>query len=119
MKYEDLITQWCEVIKESENNAEMIYDNTEMINTIISELDVPFHKKTKITNLVSDIFGLLQNQDLHRQKIERVVNFVCDNNGIDKAQYNLASSAKTIDAKDSEEAMSEEELALLIAQMQS
>ena len=47
MKYEDLITQLCEVIKESENNAEMIYDNTEMINTIISELDVPFHKKQK------------------------------------------------------------------------
>ena len=116
MKYEDLITQLCEVIKESENNAEMIYDNTEMINTIISELDVPFHKKTKITNLVSDIFGLLQNQDLHRQKIERVVNFVCDNNGIDKTQYNLAPSAKNIDA--SEDTLSEEELEALIKSMQ-
>ena len=119
MKYEDLITQLCEVIKESENNAEMIYDNTEMINTIISELDVPFHKKTKITNLVSDIFGLLQNQDLHRQKIERVVNFVCEKNDIDKSQYNLAPSAKSIDTNDSEESLSEEELELLIKQMQS
>ena len=112
MKYEDLITQLCEVIKESENNAESIEE-------IINNLELPLHKKDKVVNKISDIFGLLQHQDLHRQKIERVVNFVCDNNGIDKAQYNLASSAKTIDAKDSEEAMSEEELALLIAQMQS
>jgi hypothetical protein len=43
---------------------------------------------------------LLQNQDLHRQKIERVVNFVCEKNDIDKSQYNLAPSAKNIDSCD-------------------
>ena len=119
MKYEELIAQLCEVIKDSENNAEMIYENTEAIEALISELDIPFHIKTKITNLASEVFGLLQTQDLQRQKIERVVNFVCDKNGIDKTQYNLAPSAKNIDAKDSEEILSEEELALLIQQMQS
>ena len=119
MKYEELIAQLCEVIKESENNAEMIYENTEAIEKILSDLKIPFHKKTKITNFTSDIFGLLQNQDLHRQKIERVVNFVCDKNGIDKSQYNLAASAKNIDFKDSEDILTEEELALLIKEMQS
>lgn len=119
MKYEELIAQLCEVIKESENNAELIYENTENMEKIFSDLKIPFHKKTKITNLVSDTFGLLQNQDLHRQKIERVVNYVCEKNGIDKAQYNLSSSAKTIDAKDSDDTLSEEELALLIKEMQS
>ena len=87
MKYEELIAQLCEVIKESENNAKLIYDNTEIINTIISDLEIPLYKKDKIGNAVSNIFGLLQQQDLHRQKIERVVNFVCDKNGIDKSQY--------------------------------
>jgi hypothetical protein len=116
MKYEELIAQLCEVIKESENNAQLIYENTEVIDSIINDLDIPLHKKDKIGNLVSDIYGLLQRQDLHRQKIERVVNFVCEKNGIDKDQYNLAPSAKNID---SEDVMSPEELELLIKQMQS
>ncbi|OQA71307.1 MAG: hypothetical protein BWY33_02050 [Candidatus Dependentiae bacterium ADurb.Bin246] len=54
---------------------------------------------------------------MHRQKIERVVNFVCDKNDIDKAQYNLAPSAKTIDA--TEDSLSEDELAALIQSMQN
>ncbi|MDD3009143.1 MAG: hypothetical protein PHQ70_09800 [Arcobacter sp.] len=117
MKYEELIAQLCEVIKESENNAQLIYDNAEMIDNVIEELDIPLHKKNKIQNVVSDIYGLLQNQDLHRQKIERVVNFVCEKNDIDKSQYNLAPSAKNIDS--CEETLSADELELLIKQMQS
>lgn len=116
MKYEELIAQLCEVIKESENNAQVIYDNAEMIDNIVNELEIPLHKKEKIGDLVSTIYGLLQNQDLHRQKIERVVNFVCEKNDIDKSQYNLAPSAKNIASDDM---LSEDELELLIKQMQS
>ena len=116
MKYEELIAQLCEVIKESENNAQIIYDNAEMIDNIVNELEIPLHKKEQIGDLVSTIFGLLQNQDLHRQKIERVVNFVCEKNDIDKSQYNLAPSAKNIASDDM---LSEDELELLIKQMQS
>ena len=119
MSYEELIAQLCEVIKESEINAQLIYDNTESIEEMINNLELPLHKKDKVLNKISDIFGLLQHQDLHRQKIERVVNFVCEKNNIDKSQYNLAPSAKSIDANDSEESLSEEELELLIKQMQS
>lgn len=116
MKYEELIGQLCDVIKESENNAQIIYDNTEMIDNIVNELDIPMHKKEKVGDLVSSIYGLLQNQDLHRQKIERVVNFVCEKNNIDKSQYNLAPSAKNIASDDM---LSDDELELLIKQMQS
>ena len=118
MKYEELISQLCEVIKESENNAKLIYENAEIIDSIINDLDIPLHKKDKIGNVVSDIYSLLQHQDLHRQKIERVVNFVCEKNDIDKSLFNLAPSAKNIDSKDSEDVLSEEELELLIKQMQ-
>lgn len=117
MKYEELIAQLCEVIKESENNAQLIYENTENINIIIDDLDILLHKKNKIKNMISEIYGLLQNQDLHRQKIERVVNFVCEKNDIDKTQYNLAPSAKNIDSCD--DTLSADELELLIQQMQS
>jgi hypothetical protein len=117
MTYEELIAQLCEVIKESEVNAQVIYDNTESIERMIDELEFPSHKKDKIINKLSDILGLLQHQDLHRQKIERVVNFVCEKNGIDKSQYNLAPSAKNIDF--CEDTLSEDEIEALIKQMQS
>ena len=117
MSYEELIAQLCEVIKESEINAQVIYDNTESIEKMIDESELPNHKKDKIINKLSDILGLLQHQDLHRQKIERVVNFVCEKNNIDKSQYNLAPSAKNIDS--TEDTLSEDEIEALIKQMQS
>ena len=117
MSYEELIAQLCEVIKESEINAQVIYDNTESIEKMIDESELPSHKKDKIINKLSDILGLLQHQDLHRQKIERVVNFVCEKNNIDKSQYNLAPSAKNIDSCD--DTLSNDELEALIKQMQS
>ena len=117
MSYEELIAQLCEVIKESEINAQVIYDNTESIEKMIDESELPSHKKDKIINKLSDILGLLQHQDLHRQKIERVVNYVCEKNDIDKSQYNLAPSAKNIDS--CEDMLSNDELEALIRQMQS
>ncbi len=117
MTYEELIAQLCEVIKESETNAQVIYDNTESIEKMIDELELPSYNKDKIINKLSDILGLLQHQDLHRQKIERVVNIVCEKNDIDKSQYNLAPSAKNIDFCD--DTLSEDEIEALIRQMQS
>ena len=117
MTYEELISQLCDVIKESEDNAQIIYDNIDSIEKMIDELELPNYKKDKILDKTSSIFGLLQHQDLHRQKIERVVNFVCEKNNIDKGQYNFAPSAKNIDS--SEDTLSSEELEALIKQMQS
>lgn len=116
MKYEELIAQLCEVIKESETNAQIIYDNTEIIENIINDSILELNEKNEIFNKIADIYTLLQNQDLHRQKIERVVNFVCDHQNIDKSQYNLAPSAKNID--ETEDMLSEDELEKLIKEMQ-
>lgn len=116
MKYEELINDLCEVIKESEVNASKLYEYLEDIENIVNSYDIIEHDKSKIKNKVSDALGLLQHQDLHRQKIERVVNFVCEKNGIDKSQYNIANSAKSLDSKDN---IDEDELEALIKQMQS
>ncbi|GGD34461.1 hypothetical protein GCM10012288_05520 [Malaciobacter pacificus] len=117
MKYEELISELCVVIKESENNAELIYNNCEDIQELISNSNLSFNEKEKVTNKLTEVFGFLQHQDLHRQKIERVVNYVCEKNDIDKSQYNLAPSAKNIDNTDDN--ISEDELEALIKQMQS
>jgi hypothetical protein len=116
MKYEELISELCDVIKESENNAASIYDDLESIENTLSILDISATEKEAMSKKIQNSLGLLQNQDLHRQKIERVVNFVCEHNNIDKSQYNIAPSAKRIDSND---AVSEDELAELIKSMQA
>ncbi|AXK48615.1 hypothetical protein CRU87_06600 [Aliarcobacter trophiarum LMG 25534] len=116
MRYEELITELCEVIKETENDAQGIFDSSQDIEDLISDIDMPRHKKQRLEDTLSNIYGFLQRQDLHRQKIERVVNFVCDKNDIDKSQYNLAPSAKTINP--TEDSLNEEELEALIKSMQ-
>ena len=117
MQYEELIVELCDVIKESENNALAIYNNLELINDRVNSLSILEHEKEKINSKVSESLGLLQHQDLYRQKIERVVNFVCEHNNIDKEQFGLAPSAKNIDS--SEEILDNDELEALIKQMQS
>lgn len=117
MKYENLITQLCEVIKESEVNAVEIYDKLEQITSLLDECKIPMHTKEKFTNLISDSMGLIQHQDLHRQKIERVVNTVCELNDIDSSQYNLASSAKHLAGDETSDLVSDAEIEELIKQM--
>jgi len=116
MKYEELIKELCDVIKESEIHACKIYEDFEFLQESIDTMELSIREKEKLTNKISNSLGLLQHQDLHRQRIERVVNFVCEKNNIDKSQYNLANSAKNID--NSEDNMSEEDLEALIKQMQ-
>ncbi|OCL86311.1 hypothetical protein AAX26_01444 [Aliarcobacter thereius] len=119
MRYEELITELCEVIKETENDAQGILDNSENMEQILESMHLPKRKKDKLIEAISNIYGFLQRQDLHRQKIERVVNFVCDKNDIDKTQYNLAPIAKNISYSPCcDENMSSEELELLIRSMQ-
>ena len=58
MTSEELVTQLCEVIKESEINAQIIYDNTESIEETISDLDIPLDKKNKIISKISSLDNL-------------------------------------------------------------
>ena len=48
MRYEELITELCEVIKETENDAEGIFDNTDEISKIIDNIKIPIHKREKL-----------------------------------------------------------------------
>ena len=57
MKYEELISQLCEVIKESENNSQVIYDNTEIIENIINDSVLESNKKERIFDKISDIYS--------------------------------------------------------------
>ncbi|PLY08358.1 MAG: hypothetical protein C0625_01865 [Arcobacter sp.] len=117
MTYEELIKELCDVIKESEINSISIYENLEIIDQEIDTFDLPSHKLKKIQDLIFDSYGMLQHQDLHRQKIERVVNHVCERNNIDATQYNIAPSAKNISNNESGDLVSDDELEALIKSM--
>lgn len=119
MTYEKLIKELCDVIKESEKDSVAIYDNLVSIGDILDGLTIPVHKLSKINEHISSSFGLLQHQDMHRQKIERVVNFVCENKNIDSSEYNLASSAKHIAGDENNEVLDQEQLEALIKSMQN
>lgn len=120
MTYEELIKELCDVIKESETNAISIYENLEDIDNTLEKLDIPSHELKKVQDSISDSFGLLQHQDLHRQKIERVVNHVCERNDIDMSGLGIASSAKFISGDNSsDDVVSDDELEALIKSMQS
>lgn len=117
MTKEKLVTQLCEVIKESEVNAVDIFGKLENIMGLIDTPSIDESVKNSINSIIMDAMGLIQSQDLHRQKIERVVNYVCEEHGIDASEYNLAKSAKSIDAGDVDDELTPEELESLIKEM--
>lgn len=116
MTHEKLITQLCEVIKESEVNATDIYSKMEQILELCLTITEE-NTKSKINNILFDAMNLIQLQDLHRQKIERVVNFVCEEHNINPEKFNIAKSANCIDKNDVDDFMSEDELAKLVEEM--
>ncbi len=72
-----------------------------------------------IRKIVFDIMSVMQYQDIHRQKIERVMNTMVYisslmSNTLNDVAPNIAPSAKHIDEADGE-VISEEELAQLVA----
>lgn len=117
MTYEELLFELKEVIKETEQNASIIHENLEAISSKVNEnSSIMGHEKTAINESISECLGVLQHQDIHRQKIERVISFVCDYNNIAKEKFDIGPVAKNIDSSDN---MSPEELEALIKQMNS
>jgi mevalonate kinase len=108
----DIVSQLCEVITESE----------EMTNEVMDHLDIILEKLDNLTeskDLQSDIDSIrnnvhitlesMQAQDMHRQKIERVVNSLDPENG------RFAKSAKHLQGDDNSDLVSPDELEALIA----
>ena len=117
MTYEELLHELKDVITETEQNATIIHENLESISSKIDEnSSLMGHEKDSINESISNCLGVLQHQDIHRQKIERVISIVCDYNNIEKEKYDIAPVAKNIDSDDN---MSPEELEELIKQMNS
>lgn len=108
-----LVKELCEVIEESNNMATEVMDH---LDVVLDKLDGLTTKNLSndingIKNNIMTIISSLQAQDAHRQKIERVVNTIDPENG------KFADSAKHITGDKSDDLVSDDDIAALVAQM--
>jgi len=112
-KATEIMTMLDQVLSELDANEQCIKDNqTDKSLVIIND----------IRNTIFEIMSTMQYQDIHRQKIERVMNTMIDISRMMTSTLSgvmdikKAPEAKHIDESDGE-AVDEDELAALIAQM--
>jgi len=130
---EHLVTELHDVTKDSEVKATEIMDKLDMVlnEADAAEKCIKEDETEKalilindIRNTIFDAMSIMQYQDIHRQKIERVMNTmrtisdIMNNtlSSIDGKSKSFAPSAKHI-AGDDNETMDDDELQALIAQM--
>lgn len=101
MNYKEIVLELNDVVKESEESGVNIIKQLEELlsNT----------KDEKQFNKTLEIMSLIQEEDILRQKVERVLNSICKNQNIDCEKFNIAPTAKHISGDDYEE-MSQEDI---------
>lgn len=124
--HNDMAEQLGSVTKESEVKATEIFDKLESILDITGRLKEAPHNVEEdlllIENIVMDIMSTMQYQDIHRQKIERVINNMRSisklmNQTLHIVDEDIAPSAKHIAGDATSDLVSDEELEALIASM--
>lgn len=124
--HNDMAEQLGSVTKESEVKATEIFDKLESILEITSNIKESSEDKegqiVAIENIVMDIMSTMQYQDIHRQKIERVINNMRSisklmNQTLNIVDEDIAPSAKHIAGDNTSDLVSDEELEALIASM--
>lgn len=124
--HHDMADQLGSVTKESEVKATEIFDKLESILEITGRLKDSSNSVEEelvlIENIVMDIMSTMQYQDIHRQKIERVINNMRSisklmNQTLHIVDEDIAPSAKHIAGDATNDLVSDEELEALIASM--
>lgn len=112
MTNENIITQLCEVIEESESMTNDVMDHLDVMLEKLNQLEDSKDLTKDIDSIKNNVLMTLESmqaQDAHRQKIERVINIIDPNNG------KFAKSAKHITGDKDDDLVDEDELAALIA----
>jgi methyl-accepting chemotaxis protein len=124
----DLAKELGAISKESEKNSSLVVDKLDAVidklDKVSSEFSQTQDSIDKIKSMVFDIISSMQYQDIHRQKIERVINTMRGianmmNSTLDSVEedINIAPSAKHIDGDNSDEVLNSDDIEALIAQM--
>lgn len=123
-KDEHLVTQLTDVTFDSEKKATEIFDNLDKVLAKVDEIEGNDQAAEDIRNIIFETMSIMQYQDIHRQKIERVINTIREMsnmmiNVLDSVdERKFAPSAKHISGdKDTEDLVDTDEIEKLIAQM--
>lgn len=123
----ELVSQLGEVTSESEEKGIEVFNK---LDEVLEKLDLAEKEGENtaehindIRNTVFEIMSIMQYQDIHRQKIERVINTMRSisqimSSSLDSVSGTFAPSAKHIPGdKDTEDLVDDDELARLVAEM--
>jgi len=108
----NIVSQLCEVITESEQMTNEVMDHLDIILEKLDNLAQSNDIQGDINSIRNNVHMTLESmqaQDMHRQKIERVVNNLDPQNG------KFANSAKHLQGDNTCDVVSDDELAALIA----
>ncbi len=114
MKSNEIVSQLCEVMDESEKMSLEVMDHLDVVLLKLDELKESKNTISDIDGIKNNIFMILetmQSQDASRQKIERVIN------NINPENSRFASSAKHLAGDNNNDVVDDDELAALIASM--
>lgn len=112
MEKQEVISQLCEIIEESEKMTNEVMDHLDIILEKLNTITESKNLQSDIDSIKNNIFITLesmQSQDAYRQKIERIVNTLDPQNG------KFANSAKHIAGDKNDDLVSADELEALIA----
>ena len=123
-----LVSELGEVTQESELKATEIFDKLDAVLIKLEDLEKSPEKSADIIsdtkNVIFEIMSIMQYQDIHRQKIERVINTMRSisqlmSHTLDSVSpQSFAPSAKHISGdNDTTDLVGDDELEALIAQM--
>lgn len=126
---EHLVTQLDEVTQESERKASEIFDNLDLILARLDNLESVLDDKIAskqmvgdIRNIVFETMSVMQYQDIHRQKIERVINTMTAisrmmNSALDSVRTFTPSAKHIVGDKDTADLVGNDDIEALIASM--
>lgn len=123
----DLVAQLGSVTTESEQKATEVFDLLEVVLSLLDKSDANLNNTKEINgeirNIIFEIMSVMQYQDIHRQRIERVINTMRTisqvmSHTLDSVSGTFAPSAKHIAGdSDTVDLVDDDELEALIAQM--
>jgi vacuolar-type H+-ATPase subunit I/STV1 len=122
----DLVAELGSVTSDSEKKASEVFDKLEEVLALIDKSDENEENykdiNNDIRNIIFETMSVMQYQDIHRQKIERVINTMRSisqlmNHSLGSVSNTFAPSAKHIAGDENDDAMDSDELEALIKQM--
>jgi len=123
-KDSDLVAELGSVTKESEAKASEVFDRLEQVLELLDKSDSESKSyNDDIRNIIFETMSFMQYQDIHRQKIERVINTMRSisqimNHSLESITDTPPSAKHIAGDDDTADLLNEDELEELIKKMQ-